>query len=89
MEWRSKRSDFDNYTNLKPSPDDFETIINDENAFCPSALHSVQYNSEQLSSHLRKILCLSMNDEQNTTQDKIQNDNKLLHNDDFSTWNSA
>jgi hypothetical protein len=42
-----------------PRVQDFKTIIDEHNAFKPSFLHSMQHNCEQLTIHLKSLLCLS------------------------------
>jgi hypothetical protein len=58
MEWRCCIEDLDKIYSQHPHPEEFTTIINDENVFSPSLLDTMQNNSEKLSIHLN-ILCLS------------------------------
>jgi hypothetical protein len=58
VEWRASRSDVINQRHITPQPQDFRTNIDDESAFYPSYISSMQENSERLAEHLRNVLCL-------------------------------
>ena len=60
IEWRTSTDALESHQPTYPNPCDYTVIINDEKAYCPRPLLSMQENSEHLSSHLCAILQLQM-----------------------------
>ena len=84
LEWRSSETAILSPIAHQPDPRGFKVIINDENTFSPSPLHSMDKNSESLSSHLKRGLCLSNEDEPIDSATEIpQMDKPLLNSEIF------
>jgi hypothetical protein len=80
VEWRSSTKALQSTGIQKPQPKDYKVIINVDNVFKPSPLQSMQLNSEQMSLHLKRILCLSVdNTVLETINDDPQADSLLLN----------
>jgi len=83
MKWRCCIEDLDKNYPQHPRPEEFTTIINDENVFSPSLLDTMQNNSEKLSIHLKNILCLSKCSTQLDNDNTYAGGNRPLRNDEI------
>jgi hypothetical protein len=86
-EWRCRKMDAVRNTPYTPNRNDFKIIIDKNNIFQPWLTHSMKWNSEKLSEHLKDILCLSNlgnnNDILYENSNELENMERLINNEEI------
>lgn len=77
IEWRARRDVEEIIHQREPMPEEYRTLINNDNYFCPSILCSMEQNSENMAMHLTNLLCLTAHD-QHHEDDEDVDDNTYL-----------
>jgi len=80
-EWRCRKVDVDDTTPYVPNQQDFKIIIDKYNIIQPTITEWIKWNSEQLSEHLKNILCLSNNDNMDENFSDFANTDRPINNE--------
>jgi hypothetical protein len=62
VEWRCKKDEMEMFFQQKPEIQDYQTLLHENNSFCPSIIASLEQNSNKLSQHLSNLLQLKQDD---------------------------
>jgi hypothetical protein len=78
-EWRCHIIDLERHNLQMPLPREYMTLIGEEKIYTPSISHSMQDNSKMMSAHLKSVLCLNTDeDEENEHGNKYLSNNEVL-----------
>jgi hypothetical protein len=80
-EWRCRKLDVDSLTSYVPNQQDIKIIIDECNIFQPNITQLVKWNSEELSEHLKNIICLFNNDNLNENFNDFAKTDRPINNE--------